>query len=428
MNHIITILLFAVVYFLFIMHNNNHKTENFSGVGDQNAYTNLTCLQDDNGDKHVFKVLPNITGTHVTYHKLHHPDRLSKTDGTQYIGYDDLVESGKNVPCADGEFSTSLKSIRDPESKASKLFLKINSATTKTNKSTWQQHECTITDINNGKTNNGKIDPKAHWCYKVHNTIINNLDTLCSDKPGKVPANYCKDLKDKDAGTDAYVKSTKPEHISLKNKMNYLVQNGASSLTKFTRNVSAIPQEDTLDNGEYYCFKDNYGNKIDPSGAMCYNTDSSKNIKPYPAIVDKEKIMCNPGDTLQSTICKNASGVSYAPELSDPTNPKCSNASDALDSSGNPWSICTGTGIFDQVDFKPSSKTFGQILYKNTGNHKKCTDDLIKKGSRPPAPAKGFCVRAATSDEYNVLKKTKWANNYTDQLNALMYPDPAASS
>ena len=409
-----------------------HQSENFAGVGDQNAYTNLTCIQeyanDPNSTKHVFKVLPNISGTNVTYHKLIHPDRLTKTDGTQFITYDDLVDSGKNVSCTDGSFSTSLKSIRDPEQKASKLFLKINSATAKTNKSTWQQQECTINDINNGKTNNGKFDVNSHWCYKVHNAILNNLDKVCSTKAGDVPANYCKDLNDKDTGINGYINSTKPIHTGLKNQMNYLLQNGTSSLTKFTRNVSVIPQEDTLDNGEYHCFKDNYGNKIDSSGSMCYNTDSTKNITPYTPIIDKTgNIMCNPGDTLQSTICKNASGIAYPLDLTDPSNPKCSNASDALDNSGNTWSICSGTGLFDQVDFKPTNKTFGQILYKNASNDKKCTTSLIKSG-KGPTGSRGFCVRNPTTDEFSILKKTHWSNNYADQLNNLMFPDPAASS
>lgn len=426
MNNIInvTIIIFLlVVCYLYIA---KHQDENFSGIGDQNAYTNLTCVQEDINDpkstKHILKVSPNINGNHVTYHKLIHPDRLTKTDGTQFVTYDDLVEIGKNVPCTDGDFSTSLKSIRDPEQKASKLFLKINSSTAKTNKSTWQQQECTIADINNGKTINGKIDNKSHWCYKVHNTILNNLDTICSDKPGKIPANYCKDLKDIDIGIKGYVNSTDIKDTSLKNQVNYLLQNGASSLTKFTRNVSAILQEDTLDNGEYHCFKDNYGNKIDSSGSMCYNIDSTKNITPYIPMIDKnQNIMCNAGDTLQSTICKNASGVAYPPDLTDPTNPKCSNSSDAYDSSGNSWSICGGTGIFDKVDFKPTSKTFGQILYKNIGNDKKCTTDLIKNG-KGPIGSRGFCVRAPTINEFDILKKTHWSNNYSDQLNALMFP------
>lgn len=148
---------------------------------------------------------------------------------------------------------------------------------------------------------------------------------------------------------------------------------------------------------------------------MCYNTDTNKNVKPYSPTNQNGKIMCNSGDTLNSTICKNASGVSYAPDLSDPTNPKCSNVSDSLDKSGNPWAICYGTGLFDKVDGTVSSKTFGTVLNKNTGNDKKCTDNMIKTNNRPSG-SKGFCVRGPTQDEIENLKNTKWYKNFQDQF------------
>jgi hypothetical protein len=407
MNLIVLVGLFVVVYYLFI---NSHQNETFSGIGSENPFSNLSCLYEDpnntNSNKHIFKVSPSLNskGGYYTYHKLLHPDRLTKTDGTEFVTYEDIVETSDTPKCNDGAFSTYfVKKIRDESSKARTLFNKINKGQTSTNKSTWQQRECTVTDLNN----------TTHWCNKLHNTILNNLDKVCSTKVGDVPANYCSNFNDNNVGLRAYINTN---DNTLNNQINYLQQKGTDAITQKIRNVGAIPQEVTLDNGEYHCFKDNYGNKIDSTGALCYNTDSTKNIKPYAPTIDKNgNIMCNTGDILNSTICKNASGVSYATNLSDPLNPKCGNAADAIDSSGNPWSICSGIPLFDKIDATVSSKTFGTILNKTIGNDKKCTNDLIKIG-KGPTGSRGFCVRAPTTDEFTSLKQTQWYNNLTNQF------------
>jgi hypothetical protein len=418
------VLLFIVIYYLFI---NSHQTEKFAGVGSENPFSNLTCLHEDpnntNSTKHIFKVSPslNFKGGHYTYHKLQHPDRLSKTDGTKYITYDDIVETSDKPKCNDGEFSTYfVKKIRDENSKARTLFNKINAGQSNNNKSTWQQHECGL----------GELTNNSHWCGKIHKTISDNIDKICSTKPGDVPANYCSNFKDDKLGLNAYININDSKDSAVRqllkdptvvnqlkqvNQINYLQQKGADSITQKIRSVGAIPQEITLDNGEYHCFKDNYGNKIDSTGALCYNTDASKNIKPYAPTDKNGNIMCNPGDILQSSICKNASGVSYPTDLSDINNPKCTNPSDAIDSSGNTWSICSGIPLFDKIDATVSSKTFGTILNKTLGNDKKCTPELVKNG-KGPTGTRGFCVRAPTVDELNNIKKTQWYNNFTDQF------------
>lgn len=413
MNPLVLFVFLIVIYYLFITQK-SEQSENFAGVGSENPFTNLTCLHEDpnnvNSIKHVLKVSPSLNQKkgYYTYHKLLHPDKLSKTDGTQYVNYDDIVETGETIPCDDGHFSTYfVKKMRDETSKARKLFNKINSGQTNTNKSTWQQHECTVTDINN----------KSHWCNKIHNTILNNLDKVCSTKAGDVPANYCSSFKDTNIGLKEYVNSN---DNTLKNQVNYLKSAGIDKVSALIRNVGAVPQEITLDNGEYHCFKDNYGNSIDSTGSMCYNSDSNKNIKPYAPKIDKNSIMCNPGDTLNSTICKNASGVAYNPDLSDPSNPKCNNDKDTLDPSGNAWSICNGTGLFDTIDSKLTNPTFATVLNKITKNDTKCTADLIKNG-KGPIGGKGFCVRAPTTDEINALKNTNWYNSLTNVTKQLAF-------
>lgn len=405
MNIIINFVFLVVIYYLFIR---KHQNEKFSGVGSENPFTNLTCLQEDpNNDKsikHIFKVSPNLNFKdskgnivpYYTYDKVIHPDRLNKTDGTQYVNYDDMVEIGDTPKCNDGKFSSYIvKKIRDESSKARNLFNKINSGQSNNNKSTWRQQECTVTDINN----------KSNWCNKLHNTILNNLDKICSTKPGDVPANYCSSFKDTNLGLDAYLKTS---NNTLINQINYLQQQGADTTTSIIRNIGSTPQEDTLNNGEYHCFKDNSGKLIDSSGSMCYNIDTTKNVTPYAPTIDKNgNILCNSGDTLNSTICKNGSGVAY-PTNSDLT---CNNTSDTLDPSGNTWSICNGTPLFDKVVATPtSSPLFGTVPNKNLNNDKKCTASLIKSGTGPTG-SRGFCVRSSTVDEIAALKKTNWFTN-----------------
>lgn len=405
MNIVFVFVFLIVIYYSFIF---KHNDEQFSGVGSENPFTNLTCITEDpsnpNTTKHVFKVSTNLNfkdskGSiipYYTYHKLIHPSRLNKTDGSQYVNYDDIVEVGDTPKCSDGEFSTYfVKKIRDESSKTRMLFNKINAGQSSTNKSTWQQNECTVTDLNN----------KSHWCNKIHNSISNNLDKICSTKPGDVPANYCSNLQDTTFGLKAY---TNTNDNTLKNQINYLQQKGADTTTSIIRNIGGTPQEDTLSNGEYHCFKDNLGQIINPTGSTCYNVDTTKNIVPYSPTIDVNKnILCNPGDTLNSTICKNASGLQYSTN----TDLACNNSSDTLDPSGNTWSICNGNPLFDKVVATPAtSPLFGTIPNKSVNNNKKCTTDLIKIG-KGPAGTKGTCVRATTSDEILALKKTSWFTN-----------------
>lgn len=235
MNLIIVALLFAVVYYLFIM---KHQNENFAGVANENPFTNLTCLHENPDDpksaKHIFKVSPSLNNSNGfnTFHKLLHPDKISKTDGTQYVNYDDLVQTGDSPKCNDGEISSYfVKKIRDENSKVRSLFNKINSGQKNTNKSTWQQHECTVTDINNN----------THWCNKIHSAILNNVDKICSTKPDNVPANYCSKFKDEKLGFNAYIST----NDKLINQVNYLQQRGTDSITQKIRNVGSVPQETT---------------------------------------------------------------------------------------------------------------------------------------------------------------------------------------
>ena len=160
MNILITIIFLITIYYLFVI----HSDENFSGSGVDNPFSNLTCITDIDGKNHVLKVSPSLNSSkpYYTYHKLLHPDRITKTDGSQYVNFDDIVKQGDQVPCDDSKFSAYyVKSIRDQNSNARRLFNKINANTKDPKNTTWKTHECTTHNIK---------DPK-HWCGKIHNSI-----------------------------------------------------------------------------------------------------------------------------------------------------------------------------------------------------------------------------------------------------------------
>jgi len=399
MNFITIVLLLAVIYYLFI---NSHQTEKLTvGEGGENIYTDLICVQENPNDpkstKHILKIRPNKNGNY-TYHKTLHPDRLSRTDGTQYVNYDDLVDVGKNVPCQEGDFSTYLTKtgLPDSESKARKLFNKINGSRTNNNKSSWQQQECTVGDLMN--TN--------HWCNKVHDSITKNINIFCPEdnQNGKPKAKLlgnanCTSFKDDKIGLNAFSKLKMAAQTSSLPQINFYDKEAKPCVQSALAAVGSTPQEVMLDNGQYSCLKDNYGKPIDPTGAMCYNLDPTKNIKPYAPNINGNVIKCNVGDTLQSTVCKNASGVNVAPDLTNPSIPNCKGKGEEIN-------ICDGTGLFDGVITKPlNNPLFGTIPFKSRGNDTKCTNASILSGTLPKGGKRGgFCVRNPTSDESSYLK------------------------
>ena len=394
MNILITILFLIVIYYLFI--HNKTKDENFSGSGTDNPFSNLTCITDINGKNHILKVSPSLNSSkpYYTYHKLLHPDRLLKTDGSQYVGFDDIVKQGDQVPCDDSKFSAYyVKSIRDQNSNARRLFNKINANTKDPKNTTWKTHECTTHNIK---------DPN-HWCGKIHNSINTNHDKICSTKIGTVPASYCSSFDDPNIGLIANIATDNLNTLNIP-YVNNLVQNGIPCTQGALNNIGMTIQEYTDPvTGIYYCLKDNDKKLINSTGSMCINKNT--NITPYNPIVNGSTISCNIGDQLQSSICINASGVPY-PQNADGT---C-NGQDNTDS------VCAGTPLFNSVNNTITSPLYGTVPMKF--DSAKCNlDGSIKVDSKGKPLAKS-CTRQATTSEIDALQKSPWYQNLVNQFAA----------
>lgn len=167
-------LLIVVLYYYFF-----HKIENFDGAATNNVFSKLACIIDGSGTEHVFKVDNSLNIKNAkTLHSL--VNKYKKGDTTiNQIKKSDFLDSGDSVPCDEANFSTYyVKKLRNPNSKTKALFNTFNSS--------WQNQECTVSDIKN--TN--------HWCNKVYNAINNNPKLCDTSDPKNNPPKYCNDFKD----------------------------------------------------------------------------------------------------------------------------------------------------------------------------------------------------------------------------------------
>ena len=233
------IVFLVIIYFLFI-----HKTENFSGSTAEDPFSNLTCITDKSGIDHVFKIAPSLDtkNPHYTIHKLLHPTTKSP------VQLSDFVDPGQVVKCNEAEFSAYFtKQIRNPDSVAGKLFQSIRKSTSKNDKSTWQTHECTTSNINDVN----------HWCGQIHNKISTDINTVCDSSIGKMPPKYCmSDSGPENTPFKQVVKYTTQTDTSAGPIANYLQSSGKPCDQQCLANKGALPQYYTDSDGKIICLKD----------------------------------------------------------------------------------------------------------------------------------------------------------------------------
>ena len=170
----VIVLSIAVLYYYFF-----YIQENFDGSGTNNVFSKLACITGADLNEYVFKVDNSLNIKNAkTLHSL--VKNYKKGDTTiKQITKSDFLETGDLVPCDEANFSTYyVKKLRDPVSKTKALFNTFNSS--------WQNQECTVSDIKD--TN--------HWCNKVYNAINDNPKLCDTSDPKNNPPKYCNDFKD----------------------------------------------------------------------------------------------------------------------------------------------------------------------------------------------------------------------------------------
>ena len=293
---LIIIVLFVLYYIL------TNYSESFSGIATENAFSNLSCIVDAQGNQHIFKVSPSLNvmnngKPYSTIDKLLHPTRTTKVDPItnlpssaknailqhDAVNMSDFIDVGDSVPCDDSDFSAYYtKQIRNPTSNAKKLFSAINSNLVPNKNSSWQNQECTAQELN---------EP-GHWCNNIQTTINNNPD-LCSSKVGKIPAQYCSQFNDTQTGVVMLAKSNDKTSPGLLNFFNTV---GLSKHDQCVRSAGAIPQAFTDAQGNFVCLKD--GGISNPNIATCSTPGTSGT---YNATVNGNNITCKPGDIVSNS-------------------------------------------------------------------------------------------------------------------------------
>lgn len=231
---VITVIIILIVLYYYFF----NKQENFDGSTTNNVFSKLACIIGADGTEYVFKIDDslNVKDKSNKYYKTLHSlvRNYKKGDSTiNQIKKTDFLESKDSIACDEAKFSTYyVKKLRDPVSKTKALFNAFNSS--------WQNQECTVSDIKNPN----------HWCNKVYSAITNNPKLCDKSDPKNNPPKYCNNVND----VKSYVLSSDP---TLGPIINNLKASGRSCPDQCTVKSGRIPDsyKDPF-TGKEVCLKD----------------------------------------------------------------------------------------------------------------------------------------------------------------------------